>query len=51
MDSMYIILVNRIPGIRDRYKKKRSHSRGTVGRIGAWTVSYTHLTLPTTSRV
>lgn len=36
MDSMYIILVNRIPGIRDRYKKKRSHSRGTVGRIGAW---------------
>ena len=31
----YNLLVNRIPGIQQRYKKKRNHVHG-IGRVGAW---------------
>ncbi|MBC5689822.1 HAD-IA family hydrolase [Mediterraneibacter sp. NSJ-55] len=33
--TIYNLLVNRISGIQQRYKKKRNHVRG-VGRIGVW---------------
>lgn len=33
--TTYNFLVNRIPGIKDKYKKKRSRAKG-IGRIGVW---------------
>lgn len=33
--TTYNLLVNRIPGIQQRYKKKRNHVHG-IGRVGAW---------------
>lgn len=34
-ESIYNVLVNRVPGIQERYRKKRSHAKG-IGRGGAW---------------
>lgn len=33
--TTYNFLVNRVPGIRDKYKKKRNRAKG-IGRIGVW---------------
>lgn len=34
-DQIYMILVNKIPGIQERYKRKRNSTKG-IGRVGAW---------------
>lgn len=35
-ERLYIILVNRVPGIRERYRKKRGQAKGVFGRGAAW---------------
>ena len=35
IDWIYMLLVNKVPGIRERYKRRRNSTKG-VGRIGAW---------------
>ena len=33
--AVYNFMVNRVPGIRDKYKEKRNRAKG-IGRIGVW---------------
>lgn len=33
--SLYNTMVNRVPGIKEKYRKKRSRVKG-IGRIGIW---------------
>ena len=35
IDKLYMALVNQVPGIRERYKKKRNSVQG-AGRAAAW---------------